>query len=294
VREGEERARAWYAGELERERDALARALEGFARRRETYFRDVEREAVQLTLRIAGKVLEREARADPLAVAAMVHVALASLQRGTAVTLRANQTTTVVNHQSCNPNSHISVMPLTLNALNALIAPAAPPKILQTTRVMTSASGNVAYTGLGFKPTFIEFQCGISGGNPCASQGAADAVTGINTCLESVNFTGGPQETFYQNGIAGIVRTDAALANYQFFTVASFDADGFTLAWTKNGTPVATMSISAFCTPATGPVGGGNVGGVRVSARTTGSFTLTHASNAAVDQTFTYSITGGA
>lgn len=210
------------------------------------------------------------------------------------VTLRANQTTTVVNHQSCNPNSHISVMPLTLSALNALIAPAAPPKIIQLTRVMSVASGNVAYTGLGFKPTFIEFQCGISGGNPTASQGAADAVTGINTCLESVNFTGGPQSTFYQNGIAGIVRTDAALANYQFFTVASFDADGFTLAWTKNGTPVATMGISAFCTPATGPAGGGNVGGVRVTSRTTGSFTLTHASNAAVDQTFTYSITGGA
>jgi hypothetical protein len=34
--------------------------------------------------------------------------------------------------------------------------------------------------------------------------------------------------------------------------------------------------------------------GIRVSARTTGSFTLTHASNAAVDQIFTYSITGGA
>lgn len=34
--------------------------------------------------------------------------------------------------------------------------------------------------------------------------------------------------------------------------------------------------------------------GIRVSARSTGSFTLTHASNAAVDQTFTYSVTGGA
>jgi flagellar assembly protein FliH len=90
VLEGEERAGAWYATQLERERDTLARAMEGFARRREAYFRDVEREAVQLTLQIAGKVLEREARADPLAIAAMVHVALASLQSGTPVTLRVN------------------------------------------------------------------------------------------------------------------------------------------------------------------------------------------------------------
>jgi flagellar biosynthesis/type III secretory pathway protein FliH len=90
VREGEERARAWYDGEIVREREALQRALDGFARQRDLYFQNVEREAVQLTLLIARKVLEREARVDPLAVAAMVHVALEPLQTGTAVTLRVH------------------------------------------------------------------------------------------------------------------------------------------------------------------------------------------------------------
>ena len=90
VQAGEERARAWYAGEIEREREMLWRALEAFARQREIYFLNIERETVQLTLGIARKVLEREARVDPLAVAAMLHVALAPLQTGTAVTLRVH------------------------------------------------------------------------------------------------------------------------------------------------------------------------------------------------------------
>ena len=93
AREGEERARAWYAGEIEREREALHRALEEFARQRNLYFQDVEREAVQLTLLLARKILQREARVEPLAVAAMLHVALEPLQAGTAVTLRVHPAT---------------------------------------------------------------------------------------------------------------------------------------------------------------------------------------------------------
>jgi len=48
---------------------------------------------VQLSLMIARKVLEREARVDPLAVSAMVHVALSPLQAGTAVTLLVHPAT---------------------------------------------------------------------------------------------------------------------------------------------------------------------------------------------------------
>lgn len=192
------------------------------------------------------------------------------------VTLRANQVTTVVNHQSCNPNSHISIMPLTASALRAFLP---TPKMLLTTRVLSAAAGNVAYTGLGFKPTFIQFQTGISGGSNWGSWGSSDGVN--NNCLESSLTLG----VFYQGGMAGIQRDNAAGSNFQNFTIASFDSDGFTLAWAKTGTPTATAAITANCYPETG---------VRVISRTTGSFTLGHTSSAAVDQTLTYSITGGA
>lgn len=192
------------------------------------------------------------------------------------VTLRANQTTTTVNHQSCNPNSHISVMPLTESALKAFLP---TPKMYLVTRVMSVAAGNVAYTGLGFKPTMIQFQNGIVGNNLWGSVGSSDGNN--HECIE-FNQAGG---VIFQANVAGIQRDDIAGANYQAYTVASMDADGFTLAWIKNNTPTLTVSINAVCTPETG---------VRVLSRTTGSFTLGHSSKADVDQTLTYSITGGA
>ena len=45
---------------------------------------------MQLILAIARKILQREARADPLALAAMVHVALEPLHTGTAVALHVH------------------------------------------------------------------------------------------------------------------------------------------------------------------------------------------------------------
>jgi hypothetical protein len=197
------------------------------------------------------------------------------------VTLTPNATTTVVPHQACNLNSHISIMPITESALKALIA---TPVIYPLSRVLSAAPGNVGYTGLGFKPTLLQFNTGMIGGSTSyGSTGSADASLANQSCLEwNGAGTGG---CFFQPNTAGILR-DATGANYQSYSVASMDADGFTLSWSKTGTPpTVTFNVSALCWPETG---------VRVSSRSTGSFTLTHSKNAAVDQTFTYSITGGA
>ena len=89
-REGGEHAATLYAADLGREREVLGRALDEFAQPRAEYFLNIEREAVQLTLAIARKILQREASADPLALAAMVHVALAPLHTGTVVALHVH------------------------------------------------------------------------------------------------------------------------------------------------------------------------------------------------------------
>lgn len=203
------------------------------------------------------------------------------------VTLRANQTTTVVNHQSCNPNSHISLTPLTESGRKIIVL---PPKLFSLTRVLSVASGSVAYTGLGFKPSFIQFQTGISGGATWMSFGQSDVAS--NSSQELALNAGGTLGAFAQN-VAGIQRDNAAGSNWQSFVVTSFDADGFTLAWTKTGTPTATASVSATCFPDAS--GAGTLpAGLRISSRSTGSFTITHPSRADIDQTYTYSITGGA
>ena len=93
AREGEARAHAVFVSELDRERASLGRTVEEFARQRAAYFQAVEREAVQLTLAIARKILQREAHADPLVLAAMLHVAMAPLQADTAVSLHVHPAT---------------------------------------------------------------------------------------------------------------------------------------------------------------------------------------------------------
>lgn len=67
---------------LEGERGQIVAALAAFARQRQDYFRQLEREVVQLALGVAKKVLHREAQIDPLLLAGTVRVALDQLAGG--------------------------------------------------------------------------------------------------------------------------------------------------------------------------------------------------------------------
>jgi len=105
-----------------------------------------------------------------------------------------------------------------------------------------SGSGNQSITGIGFRPRYIQFQTGVAGGSVWASFGSSDVVT--NGCVEILAGTGG--QIYFQPGMAGIQR-DGPASSYGLFTVASMDADGFTLTWTRVGTPTATCSVNATC-----------------------------------------------
>lgn len=86
-RETEARLESEHARALEAERAAIAAALGGFARERQDYFRQLEREVVQLALAVARKVLHREAQIDPLLLAGTVRVALDQLAGGARIEL---------------------------------------------------------------------------------------------------------------------------------------------------------------------------------------------------------------
>jgi len=90
IREGESRARAAYDENLAHVRENLRVALAGFARERESYYRRIEGEVVQLALSIARKVLHREAHVDPLLLGALVRVALDQIEGSTKVIVRVN------------------------------------------------------------------------------------------------------------------------------------------------------------------------------------------------------------
>lgn len=82
-REARQEAERGWARDLERrveqEREAVAEALRQFEQERQRYFRNIEREVVQLSLGIARKVLQREAQMDPLLLAGAARVALEQL-----------------------------------------------------------------------------------------------------------------------------------------------------------------------------------------------------------------------
>ena len=90
IREGEAQSRAKFERELAGEREAIAKALEDFAREREAYFCRVEAEVVKLAVGIARKILHREVQIDPLLLAGVVRVALEKMAVGTSARLRVH------------------------------------------------------------------------------------------------------------------------------------------------------------------------------------------------------------
>jgi hypothetical protein len=100
-------------------------------------------------------------------------------------------------------------------------------------RDATAVSGDVSYTGYGFRPTRII----IIGGSTVGSVGATDITNGgIIFEGRSGGATvigagaGAGQIVFYYTTDAGVSQTAV---------ISTFDADGFTLTWTKNGAPGA-------------------------------------------------------
>lgn len=111
-------------------------------------------------------------------------------------------------------------------------------KAISGSRDLTAASGDVAYTGVGFTPTSMTCYSAISGGvvYSIASADSARTMSGIvnyyNATLDVGAF------------ISNIVPAAGA---QQSAVVKSYDSDGFTLTWTKVGSPTGTGSLRFFC-----------------------------------------------
>lgn len=111
-----------------------------------------------------------------------------------------------------------------------------PPLVAKSitfTRERDAVSGNVSYTGVGFTPTAIVFLASI------ANTGSVGMSDGTNH--KSLSPAVGLSSSFCIRSCEGGPIGQDAL-------VASMDADGFTLTWTKQGAPAAgTISVIAVC-----------------------------------------------
>lgn len=106
-------------------------------------------------------------------------------------------------------------------------------KIISLTRVMDAASGNVAYTGVGFTPKFLaalgfQSSSGVAGRSYFGFAESGGTEMGMGSNDGDVK-TGSTSKFIYAP-----VQSDS---DRQEADVNSWDADGFTLAWTKQGAP---------------------------------------------------------
>jgi len=108
-------------------------------------------------------------------------------------------------------------------------------------RNLADASNTVAYTGLGFRPSYIRIAGNIN--------------NTITICFGHTDTTSRSQ--FFQGSsgtwqrsvggggdcIIGVISP----GNSTQGNVDSFDIDGFTISWIKTGSPTGTMNCSAEC-----------------------------------------------
>lgn len=183
------------------------------------------------------------------------YIAKVYVDRGILTTIRDNNMSISTSIPLISLTASATSSNITGNRLNSIIAAASrisdgstttstadnlpeKPRTVSgsLTRTLSAASGTVAYTGLGFKPTSIEFT-GAVDTVPEWFIGWADANSNGSRCLTS-DGTG----AMYSSGdCIRIIRSSTG--NEQKATLVSFDADGFTLSWTKVGSPPANSLV---------------------------------------------------
>lgn len=155
----------------------------------------------------------------------------------------ATMATTTIKGQSVGGSgSPIDLTAAQAAAIIGSVGGALKSKRIEITRDLTAASGNVSYTGVGFQPT--------------TCTGFGDAATSLSqyvTLIGMVDSAGSAANMTLVT--AGVVYDNAAFLRFfdatgsssQRASINSFDADGFTLSWTKTGTPTGTATITIVC-----------------------------------------------
>jgi hypothetical protein len=110
----------------------------------------------------------------------------------------------------------------------------------RVTRDTSTASGSQGVTGVGFTPKAV-IALAQSGISAETSWAFSDGITHRGV-YDRHNITADVHDETNQIAQA----QESASDSYQG-TIASFDADGFTISWTRTGTPTGTLGFSFLC-----------------------------------------------
>ena len=110
--------------------------------------------------------------------------------------------------------------------------------VVKFTRDTTVASGTQAVTGIGFKPKAVIF----IGNEPSTLEWS------LGYDIGTARFVTTRTPTVYETSVSySIYDTEALGATEYDGLISSFDVDGFTVTWTKVGSPTGTYEIFALC-----------------------------------------------
>lgn len=112
------------------------------------------------------------------------------------------------------------------------------------TREMDAATGDFSYTGVGFKPSMVIFFGGVNATSKVSILGVASGV--IRYTMSDCGVVSA--DTYALNPTACILLYEAT-GKVQYAVAKTWDADGFTLTWTRVGATAsgtATMFYIAF------------------------------------------------
>lgn len=104
---------------------------------------------------------------------------------------------------------------------------------------MSGSSGNTSYTGVGFKPTAI---IAMFYGPGTSTHGFA-IIDKTNASGFGVNGSG----VAYQDSAGTVFSLSPASSQAFNATLVSLDPDGFTLSWTKIGSPSGISNLAFLC-----------------------------------------------
>jgi hypothetical protein len=110
-------------------------------------------------------------------------------------------------------------------------------KVITLTRSFATASGDISYTGVGFRPIALIAFGSQANGSPVTFLGIVDSA------LECQNLN-----TATTHDVTARFLVLGSGGHDQTAIVKSYDADGFTLTWTKTGFPGGPdASIAVLC-----------------------------------------------
>ena len=106
-------------------------------------------------------------------------------------------------------------------------------------RDVSTESGTQAITGVGFTPKALIIYAVINQSRSATLLGmVTTASAGGGGLFDNVDSAG-----TYENG-GGFIFVDVTAGNTYSGSLSSFDSDGFTISWTKAGTPTGTLSVN--------------------------------------------------